>query len=257
MLSGGTRTRRPTSTRASARTSSGRPSRPFSSPRSRCSPPSRRTASSPCSASSASPARCRLVGVRDWRVYGVARALAARLHRARPLPSHAGARAAARRRLEDTGPAVHQRAPRRLRDCDQVLRLAAGALARRACGKCRAVALAAVLPLASVLLVLPFTGLDQYLGGLLRVGRAFDDDSYTLFGLVVQAGGPEPVARASNVAGRRRPCARDGAVSELHARRGHRARRVADRVARLLRPGRRPGSRSPGRGSPRSGSCRS
>lgn len=68
-----------------------------------------------------------------------------------------------------------------------------------AIGQRRAALLAVVLPAVSVLLVLPFTGLDDYLRALLRVGRAYDDDSYTVFGLLVQAGGPEVVARALTV----------------------------------------------------------
>jgi hypothetical protein len=50
---------------------------------------------------------------------------------------------------------------------------------------------------ASLLLVLPYTGLDAYLRSLLRLGRAFDQDSYTVFGLLVQAGAPETAARAA------------------------------------------------------------
>lgn len=66
--------------------------------------------------------------------------------------------------------------------------------------KWRAVAAASAVPALSLLLVLPYTGLDEYVRSLLRVGRAYDDDSYTLFGLVVQAGGPEVVARALSIA---------------------------------------------------------
>ena len=140
-----------------------------------------------------------LVGVRDWRVYGVAALWP-------PVYIELG--------LSHLTPALALllAAAWRTRDARYTSGLLVGfaiaikffawplALWLAACGKWRAVALAAVLPLASVLLVLPFTGLDEYLGGLLRVGRAFDDDSYTVFGLVVQAGGPEPVARASNIA---------------------------------------------------------
>jgi Glycosyltransferase family 87 len=69
-----------------------------------------------------------------------------------------------------------------------------------ASGKWRAAAVGSLLPAISLLLVLPFTGLDEYGRALLRVGRAFDDDSYTIFGLVVQAGGPDIVARALTIA---------------------------------------------------------
>jgi hypothetical protein len=49
----------------------------------------------------------------------------------------------------------------------------------------------------SLLFVLPYTALDAYLRSLLRLGRAFDQDSYTVFGMLVQAGAPEPAARVA------------------------------------------------------------
>ena len=53
---------------------------------------------------------------------------------------------------------------------------------------------------ASLLLVLPFTPLDEYVRVLLRLGRGFDQDAYTIFGLVVQAGGPEHAGRIATLA---------------------------------------------------------
>ena len=53
---------------------------------------------------------------------------------------------------------------------------------------------------ASLLLVLPFTPLDEYVRVLLRLGRGFDQDAYTIFGLVVQAGGPELAGRIATLA---------------------------------------------------------
>jgi hypothetical protein len=50
---------------------------------------------------------------------------------------------------------------------------------------------------ASVLLVLPYTALDAYLRSLLRLGRAFDQDSYTVFGMLMQAGAPEAAAQVA------------------------------------------------------------
>ena len=65
----------------------------------------------------------------------------------------------------------------------------------------RAAALAgALVGAASVSLVLLFTSLGNYGDALVRLGRAFDQDSYTVFGLVVQAGGPEAVGRVLTVA---------------------------------------------------------
>jgi hypothetical protein len=53
---------------------------------------------------------------------------------------------------------------------------------------------------ASLLLVLPFTSLDQYVRALLRLGRAFDQDSYTMFGLLAQAGASDSVSRGATFA---------------------------------------------------------
>jgi hypothetical protein len=55
--------------------------------------------------------------------------------------------------------------------------------------------IAAGIAAASLLLVLPFTSLDDYVRALLQLGRGFDQDSYTLFGLVVQSGGGEVLGR--------------------------------------------------------------
>lgn len=65
-----------------------------------------------------------------------------------------------------------------------------------ATGRKTAALTGALVAAASLLLVLPFTSLGNYAEALLRLGRAFDQDSYTVFGLVVQAGGPETAGRA-------------------------------------------------------------
>jgi hypothetical protein len=54
---------------------------------------------------------------------------------------------------------------------------------------------AACIAAASLLLVLPFTALEDYLRALLQLGRGFDQDSYTLFGLLVQSGASETAGR--------------------------------------------------------------
>jgi hypothetical protein len=59
----------------------------------------------------------------------------------------------------------------------------------------RAVLTAAGIVGASLLLVLPFTSLVDYLRALMQLGRGFDQDSYTLFGLLVQSGASETVGR--------------------------------------------------------------
>jgi hypothetical protein len=60
-------------------------------------------------------------------------------------------------------------------------------------GRVRASALAATVALASLLLVLPYTSLDGYVGSVFRVSRAFDQASYTVFGLTTQAGASDVV----------------------------------------------------------------
>ena len=56
-------------------------------------------------------------------------------------------------------------------------------------------ALAAAVAAASLLLVLPFTSLHDYVDALTRLGRVFDQDSYNVYGLLVQAGASDAVAR--------------------------------------------------------------
>lgn len=61
----------------------------------------------------------------------------------------------------------------------------------------RDVLFATAVVCASLLLVLPYTGLESYVRSLLHLGRAFDQDSYTVFGLLVQAGAPDAIGRAA------------------------------------------------------------
>jgi hypothetical protein len=56
---------------------------------------------------------------------------------------------------------------------------------------------AAGIAACSLVLVLPFTALDDYLRVLLQLGRGFDQDSYTLFGLLVQTGASETAGRVA------------------------------------------------------------
>jgi hypothetical protein len=62
-------------------------------------------------------------------------------------------------------------------------------------GRLAATGVAATIAAMSLLLVLPFTGIDAYVRTLLQLGRGFDQDSYTLFGLLVQSGASETVGR--------------------------------------------------------------
>ena len=60
----------------------------------------------------------------------------------------------------------------------------------------REAALAAGLTAASFLLVLPFTSISDYFRVLRNLGNTFDQDSYSPFGLLVQAGAPDHVSKA-------------------------------------------------------------
>lgn len=136
-----------------------------------------------------------LVGVRDWRVYGVATL----------WPQVIG-----EIRISHLTPVLCLLAALVWRYRDATLRpgLALGLagavkfflwpigmwlLATR---RSAAALVAAGIAAASLLLVLPFTGLDEFTRMLLDVGRAFDQDSYTPFGLLVRLGLTEPAARA-------------------------------------------------------------
>lgn len=63
----------------------------------------------------------------------------------------------------------------------------------------REAVVAAAVSAASVLLVIPFVGLHDYVQALLNLGRAFDQDSYTVFGLLEQAGATNSVARVATL----------------------------------------------------------
>jgi hypothetical protein len=64
-----------------------------------------------------------------------------------------------------------------------------------AIGRARETVVAALVAGASLLLVLPFTSLHDYFHTLLELGKAFDQDSYSPFGLLMQIGVAETPAR--------------------------------------------------------------
>ena len=64
-----------------------------------------------------------------------------------------------------------------------------------ATGRVRAAGIAAVVAVGSVLLVAPFAPLDDYVRTLREVGRTFDQDSYSTFGLLTQLGAGDTAAR--------------------------------------------------------------
>ncbi len=57
--------------------------------------------------------------------------------------------------------------------------------------------LAAGIAGASLVLLLPYVSIDDYARSLLQLGRGFDQDSYTLFGLLVQSGASETAGRVA------------------------------------------------------------
>ena len=139
-----------------------------------------------------------LVGARDWRVYGAV-AL---------WPQVLG-----EVRLSHLTPVLAVLAAAAWRDRNREIRgglwigLATGikffvwplGLWLASIGRFRGAMVAALVALVSLLLVLPYTGLDDYLSALTHVGRGFDQASYTPFGLLVQAGAPESIARLVTV----------------------------------------------------------
>ena len=69
-----------------------------------------------------------------------------------------------------------------------------------AIGRARETLAAAAVAGASLLLLLPFTSFDDYLRTLIRLGKTFDQDSYSPFGFLAQIGVDEAVARGVSVA---------------------------------------------------------
>lgn len=144
-------------------------------------------------------ASLRLVGVRDWRVYGVAALWPPvigeiRLSHLTPLLCLLVA-IAWRSRAATVQPGV-------------VLGLATGIklfvwplgvwmLARR---RVRSVAVAVGVSLASLLIVLFFTSLDAYWRTLSQLGDTYDQDGYSIFGLAHRLGATERVAQLIAIA---------------------------------------------------------
>jgi hypothetical protein len=69
-----------------------------------------------------------------------------------------------------------------------------------ASGRRTAALIATLTAGASLLLVLPFTGLDDYGRAVGSVARAYDQDSYTVYGLFAQAGASEMIAVLASLA---------------------------------------------------------
>ena len=66
-----------------------------------------------------------------------------------------------------------------------------------ACRRIAAAAVACAVALGSLLLMVPFTDIGEYIRVLQKLRRTFEADSYTLFALLGDLGAPEAVARAA------------------------------------------------------------
>lgn len=69
-----------------------------------------------------------------------------------------------------------------------------------ATGRARATAVGATVAAGSLLVVAPFAPLDEYVRTLRDVSSTFDQDSYSLFGLLTQLGASDLLARALTIA---------------------------------------------------------
>jgi hypothetical protein len=140
-------------------------------------------------------ASLRIVGVRDWRVYGVFALWPSVIGEIRV--SHLTpflclfAALAWRYRDRRFGPGVAVGFAAAIKFFLWPLGVW---LAAR--GRWAAAATAAAIAGGSLLLVLPFTGLDEYVRTLLELGRTFDQESYSPFGFLMQIGAPEALSRA-------------------------------------------------------------
>ena len=136
----------------------------------------------------------RLVGVRDWRVYGVVALWPSVIGEVRV--SHLTpflcllVALAWRSRERQLAPGIAIGLAAAIKFFLWPLGVWLAARGRRA-----ATATAVAIAGASVLLVLPFTRLDEYVRVLLALGRTFDQESYNPYGLLVQAGAPSELAR--------------------------------------------------------------
>jgi hypothetical protein len=140
-----------------------------------------------------------IVGIRDWRIYGVVALwppvyIETGLSHLTPVVALL---TAAAWRWRDApyrgGPLVGLAVAVKLFAWPLMVWLAAS-------GRRTAALTAAVVAGSSLLLVLPFTGLDDYFAAVRSVARTYDQDSYTVFGLVVQAGVSEAAARIVSLA---------------------------------------------------------
>ena len=139
-----------------------------------------------------------LVGVRDWRVYGVVGLwpeFVAEMRVSHLTPVLAVLLAGAWRWRDSRG------VPGALVGVAMAVKFFVWPVGiwLAATRRLRDVALTALVAVSSLLLVLPFTSLRDYADALSRLTDAFDQESYNVFGLLVQAGAGETIARAATV----------------------------------------------------------
>jgi glycosyl transferase family 87 len=141
-------------------------------------------------------AALRVIGVRDWRVYGAAVLwvpVSGEIRTTHLTPLLCLLLAAAwrlRHRMWEPGLLVGVAIALKFFLWPMALWLAC----RR---NLRGAALATALAAASLLLVLPFTGIDDYVRLLHRVTETYDQDGYTVFGLLVQMGATDTLAHVA------------------------------------------------------------
>jgi hypothetical protein len=139
-----------------------------------------------------------LVGVRDWRVYGAFALwppMLAEMRVSHLTPILAVLLAGAWRWKDTRG------APGALIGIAVAVKLFVWPLGiwLAATRRAQDVLVAAVVAVSSLLLVLPFTSLLVYGDSLSRITDVFGQDSYNVYGLLVQAGAGETPARAASV----------------------------------------------------------
>jgi len=137
-----------------------------------------------------------LLNVRDWRVYGAALLWPPVINATQTgnatLPLAVLCAIAWRYRSSRFTPGVAIGAGLALKFFTWPLVLWLVAVRRYAAAAC-----AAAIGAASLLLILPFDSIRNYVELVQNLARQFDDDSYTLYGLLVELGAPSPVARVA------------------------------------------------------------
>ncbi len=137
-----------------------------------------------------------LVGLRDWRVYGLVALwpqVAGEMrvsHLTAPICLLLAVAWHSRDRRYSPGVAIGLAAAVKFFVWPLGIWLAAT-------GRHAATVLAAGIAAASLLLLLPYVSIDHYARSLLQLGRGFDQDSYTLFGFLVQGGVSETTGRVA------------------------------------------------------------